>query len=157
MRLSDVVATCGGVGLSPYAPGTVGSALALPLIFIALPVALELQLIVLLTLFATGVWASDQRGQQLQQEDASSIVVDEFVGQWLTALIAMALLPTLQDSGLFLLVVFVCFRIFDITKPWPISWCDQSVKGGLGVMLDDVVAAVPAGLLTALIVMFTAS
>ena len=157
MRLSDVVATCGGVGLSPYAPGSVGSALALPLILVALPVRLEFQLLILLALFAIGVWASEQRGQQLQQDDASSIVVDEFVGQWLTALIAMALLPTLQDSGLFLLVVFVCFRIFDITKPWPISWCDQSVKGGLGVMLDDVVAAVPAGLLTALIVMFTAS
>ncbi|MCH1553897.1 MAG: phosphatidylglycerophosphatase A, partial [Luminiphilus sp.] len=45
----------------------------------------------------------------------------------------------------------------DIAKPWPISWCDRSVKGGLGVMLDDVVAALPAGLITALIVMFTAS
>ena len=113
MRLSDVIATCGGVGLSPYAPGTVGSALALPLIFVALPVALELQLLVLLALFAIGVWASEQRGQQLQQDDASSIVVDEFVGQWLTALIAMALLPTLQDSGLFLLAAFVCFRATD--------------------------------------------
>ena len=156
MRLSDVISTCGGVGLSPYAPGTVGSVLALPLIFVALSVGLELQLIVLLALFAIGVWASEQRGQQLQQDDASSIVVDEFVGQWLTALIAMVLLPTLQDSGLFLLVAFVCFRAFDIAKPWPISWCDRSVKGGLGVMLDDVVAAVPAGLLTALIVMFIA-
>ena len=156
MRLSDVIATCGGVGLSPHAPGTVGSVLALPLIFVALPVALEVQLIVLLALFAIGVWASEQRGQQLQQDDASSIVVDEFVGQWLTALIAMALLSTLQDSGLFLLVAFVCFRVFDIAKPWPISWCDRSVKGGLGVMLDDVVAAVPAGLLTTLIMMFIA-
>jgi phosphatidylglycerophosphatase A len=156
MRLSDVIATCGGVGLSPHAPGTVGSVLALPLILVALPVALELQLVALLALFVIGVWASEQRGQQLQQDDASSIVIDEFVGQWLTALVAMALMPTLQDSGLFLLVVFVCFRVFDIAKPWPISWCDRSVKGGLGVMLDDVVAAVPAGLLTVLIVMFTA-
>ena len=156
MRLSDVIATCGGLGLSPYAPGTVGSVLALPLILVALPVALELQLVALLALFVIGVWASEQRGQQLQQDDASSIVVDEFVGQWLTVLIALAVLPTLQESPLFLLVAFVCFRVFDIAKPWPISWCDQSVKGGLGVMLDDVVAAVPAGLLTVLIVMFTA-
>jgi len=157
MRLSDVIATCGGLGLSPYAPGTVGSALALPLILIALPVGLELQLVALLALFAIGVWASERRGQQLQQDDASSIVIDEFIGQWLTALVAMALLPTLQDSPLFLLVAFLCFRIFDIAKPWPISWCDRSVKGGFGVMLDDAVAAVPAGLLTALIMMFTAS
>lgn len=157
MRLSDVIATCGGVGLSPYAPGTVGSVLALPLIFVAVPVALELQLIVLLALFAIGVWASQQRGQQLQQDDASSIVIDEFVGQWLTAVVAMALLPTLPDSLLFLLVAFVCFRVFDIAKPWPISWCDRSVKGGFGVMLDDALAAVPAGLITALIMMFTAS
>ncbi len=157
MRFSDVIATCGGLGLSPYAPGTVGSALALPLILVALPVGLELQLVALLALFAIGVWASEQRGQQLQQDDASSIVIDEFVGQWLTALVAMALLPTLQGSPLFLLVAFVCFRVFDIAKPWPISWCDRSVKGGFGVMLDDLVAAVPAGLLTALIMMFTAS
>lgn len=157
MRFSDVIATCGGLGLSPYAPGTVGSALALPLILVALPVGLELQLVALLALLAIGVWASEQRGQQLQQDDASSIVIDEFVGQWLTALVAMALLPTLQGSPLFLLVAFVCFRVFDIAKPWPISWCDRSVKGGFGVMLDDLVAAVPAGLLTALIMMFTAS
>ena len=60
MRLSDVIATCGGVGLSPHAPGTVGSALALPLIFIVLPVSLELQLVVLLALFVIGVWASER-------------------------------------------------------------------------------------------------
>ena len=157
MQLSDVIATCGGVGLSPYAPGTVGSLLALPLILTVLPAALELQLIVLLALFAIGVWASEQRGQRLQQDDASSIVIDEFVGQWLTALIALSLLPSLHGDSLFLFVAFVCFRVFDIAKPWPISWCDRSVKGGLGVMLDDVVAALPAGLITALIVMFTAS
>ena len=157
MRLSDVIATCGGVGLSPYAPGTVGSALALPLIFIVLPVSLELQLVALLALFVIGVWASERRGQQLQQDDASSIVIDEFVGQWLTAAIALTLLTTVQASSMFLLVAFVCFRLFDIAKPWPIRWCDRSVKGGLGVMLDDAVAAVPAGILTALIVGFAAS
>jgi phosphatidylglycerophosphatase A len=157
MRLSDVIATCGGVGLSPYAPGTVGSALALPLIFIVLPVSLELQLVVLLALFVIGVWASERRGQQLQQDDASSTVIDEFVGQWLTVAIALTLLTTVQASSMFLPVAFVCFRLFDIAKPWPISWCDRSVKGGLGVMLDDAVAAVPAGILTALIVGFAAS
>ena len=157
MRLSDVIATCGGVGLSPYAPGTVGSALALPLIFIVLPVSLELQLVVLLALFVIGVWASERRGQQLQQDDASSIVIDEFVGQWLTVAIALTLLTTVQASSMILPVAFVCFRLFDIAKPWPISWCDRSVKGGLGVMLDDAVAAVPAGILTALIVGFAAS
>lgn len=88
--------------------------------------------------FIIGVWASNGYIRQIGGEDPGPVVVDEVAGQWLTLVVA-PLDPLMFALG------FVLFRIADIVKPWPASWADRAVKGGLGVMLDDVLAAIYAG------------
>jgi phosphatidylglycerophosphatase A len=128
---------CGfGAGLSPVVPGTAGSLAALlpwlalrelPLPFHALAVVLA---------FAIGVWASNRVVATLRVEDPGVIVWDEFVGQW----IALTPLLVLGGSPWRIAAGFVLFRLFDIWKPWPVSWADRHLKGGFGVMFDDALA-----------------
>ncbi|HSH27772.1 MAG TPA: phosphatidylglycerophosphatase A [Wenzhouxiangella sp.] len=124
-----------GSGLSPFAPGTAGSLvampLALPLILLPLPAALGL----IAAAFVFGVWLCGRVGRRLGVHDHSGIVFDEFVGLWLV-------LVWIPAHWAWWLTAFIVFRIFDALKPWPIGWFDKRVHGGLGVMLDDVLAAV---------------
>lgn len=134
------IATGFGSGLSPLAPGTAGSAAALLPWFALRELPLLFYAAVLIVAFAIGVWASNIVIGKLRVEDPGVIVWDEFVGQWI------ALLPLLlQPHGWpWIIGGFVLFRVFDVCKPWPVSWADRSVKGGLGVMLDDVFAGLYA-------------
>lgn len=133
-----------GSGLSPKAPGTVGTAVAVPLwVLIAhLPAMIQPWLVV--GSFLLGVWLCDLTSRNLGEHDHGGIVWDEFVGYWVT----MMFIPT---SLMSLLVAFVLFRFFDIIKPWPIKWLDKRVDGGFGIMIDDVLAGVFAGVLSALL------
>src|SRR5262249_7643947 len=97
--------------------------------------------------FALGVWACGWAVQRLRLEDPGCVVWDEFVGQW----IALAPLLWLAAKPWWLGLGFILFRIFDIAKPWPVSWADRRVGGGLGVMLDDVLAGAYAALSLALL------
>ncbi|HET6633028.1 MAG TPA: phosphatidylglycerophosphatase A [Rhodanobacteraceae bacterium] len=130
-----------GSGLAPRMPGTAGSALAL-LPWLALRELPPLPyLLVLLLAFALGIWACGVAGRRIGVADHGAFVWDEFVGQWL------ALLPALAAPAWWALVGFVLFRLFDIAKPWPIRWADRRVKGGFGVMLDDVLAGLAAAII----------
>ena len=136
---------CGfGSGLSPVAPGTAGSLAALIAWFALRELPWPLYLGVIAFAFAIGTWASNVAIARLRIADPGAVVVDEFVGQWL------ALLPLLvahePKSGLWLLAGFALFRLFDVWKPWPVSWADRRVKSGFGVMLDDVVAGAYAAI-----------
>jgi phosphatidylglycerophosphatase A len=126
-----------GSGLAPKAPGTVGSAVAL-LPWLALR---ELPAWgyfgVCAAVFVLGAWAARRWIERLHSHDPGWIVIDEFVGQWL----ALAFAPR---GWLWPLAGFALFRLFDIWKPWPVSWADRRVHGGLGVMLDDALAGVLA-------------
>lgn len=139
---------CGlGSGLAPVAQGTFGS-LAAILPWLALRhLGVPLYVLVLVLAFALGVWACNVAGRALGVDDHRSLVWDEFVGQWL------ALLPLLLVSSPWWVVAvgFGLFRLFDVWKPWPIGWLDGHMKGGLGVMIDDVVAGVYAAIVLALI------
>lgn len=130
-----------GSGLSPMAPGTVGSLFALLLLWPLLQLPLLLYLLVLALGFALGCQVCAHASRRLQVADHSGIVIDEFIGLWLSALplYAVEASPWLEYA-----LVFGLFRFFDILKPWPIRWFDRHVKGGFGVMLDDAVAALPA-------------
>jgi phosphatidylglycerophosphatase A len=131
---------CGfGSGLVPKAQGTFGSLAAiLPWLWLQhLPLA-PYALVVALV-FVVGTWACEKAGRQLGVDDHRALVIDEFVGQWI------ALVPALFGPWWLVPVGFVLFRVFDVAKPWPISWLDRRLKGGLGVMVDDVVAGVFAG------------
>ncbi|WP_374536135.1 phosphatidylglycerophosphatase A family protein [Chitinimonas taiwanensis] len=127
-----------GSGLAPKAPGTFGSLAAIPF-YLLLSLWLSPMQIALLALplFLLGIWACDKTGKALGVSDHGAIVWDEIV----------AMLPLLAMAGtapLALAAAFALFRLFDISKPWPISWFDARIKGGFGVMLDDALAALPA-------------
>ena len=138
------VATFFGAGLSPVAPGTVGSLAALPLAYFLLSIPTGLAMLAIAVLFLMGVWASNAVEAALEQHDASLIVIDEVVGQCLVIVLLDVCLRGLVDTTLLLLLSFIAFRLFDIVKPWPVGWVDNEVEGGLGVMLDDAVAALLA-------------
>lgn len=127
-----------GSGLSPYVPGTCGTLMAIPFylllaqlppMFYALTVALA---------FAVGLYLCSYASRLMGVHDHGGIVWDEFVGLWIT----LFMVPL---TWLNLLLGFVLFRIFDMLKPWPISWVDRRVHGGFGIMIDDVLAGVAAG------------
>lgn len=132
-----------GSGLSPIAPGTAGSLAALVPWFALRELPLPWYALVIAFAFALGVWASNIVIAKLRVQDPGVIVWDEFVGQW----IALAPLLALPRGWPWILAGFALFRLFDIWKPWPVSWADRRVQGGLGVMLDDVLAGVYAAIL----------
>jgi phosphatidylglycerophosphatase A len=131
-------ATWFGAGLSPKAPGTVGSAASLvlwgPLVLLDVPWLARLLAVV--AVFFLGV-AAAQKVVDVRGEDPQIVVIDEVAGMGVALLFAPPAVWTL-------IVGFVLFRVFDIAKPWPVSWADQRVGGGLGVMLDDIIAGLYA-------------
>lgn len=127
-----------GVGLSPRAPGTVGSLAALiPWWLWLRHQDLALYLGVLVLAFGIGIWAANWVIARTRIEDPSVVVWDEFVGQWIALLLAPA-------GWQWVLGGFALFRLFDIWKPWPVRWADRKLHGGVGAMLDDVLAGVYA-------------
>ncbi len=130
-----------GSGLAPRAPGTAGSLLAL---VIWLPIALLPlvgQVAVVLLASLLGAWICGASARKLGVHDHGGIVWDEFAGMWLTLLL---LPPVWAGNWFWLPAGFVLFRFFDIAKPWPIRRLDRQVGGGLGIMLDDIIAALYA-------------
>ncbi|MDR3410991.1 MAG: phosphatidylglycerophosphatase A [Formivibrio sp.] len=124
-----------GSGLARKAPGTFGTLAALPL-YGLLAYLLSPGLIVALCLpaFILGVWAAQKTCHDLGAHDHGGVVIDEIVAMWLV----LAAVPV---TLLGWVVAFALFRFFDILKPWPINWLDERIPGGLGVMLDDLLAA----------------
>lgn len=140
-RVAKGLASVGGAGLAPWAPGTIGSLVALPIAWMSAHVALAWWWLGILLLGAIGVWASDRVARSGWAEDDGRIVIDELVG----TMIAVSWVDR-SDPAL-LLLGFALFRWFDIRKPPPIRQVEEHVPGGLGVMLDDVVAGLAAGML----------
>jgi len=150
-RASTVVATVFGIGYFGVAPGTVMSAIAVPLaILIGIfggggMGILGASLIALII----GILACAEHVRETGREDPSECVIDELAGQWLACSFAMltlgGLLPPNGISIPAFAVAFALFRLFDIWKPWPVGWADRNLKGGLGVMTDDMIAGLMAG------------
>jgi phosphatidylglycerophosphatase A len=129
-----------GTGLIPYAPGTWGTLAAIPLYLLLIYTSWPVYLFFVFIAFILGVWVADKVSRDLGVNDYKGIVWDEVVGYLLTMFLA--------PKGLFWIICgFILFRIFDIWKPNPIAYIDRKVRGGLGVMLDDVLAAVPSWLI----------
>lgn len=133
-----------GSGLAPKAPGTFGTLAAIPFVLLLQTLPWWGFALLVLLSFVLGVWLCEVTARNLGVHDHPGIVWDEFVGYWLTMLFAPA-------GWQWLLLGFILFRIFDIIKPWPIGWIDRRVSGGMGIMLDDVLAGIYAGLLLLLI------
>jgi len=163
---ASLFATFFCVGKVPFAPGTFGSLAAFPFFWVILQLINHFYPIdyvnpmgrilgmygvwaaILVILFIIGCWAGHIYAAESGDDDPSAVVIDEVVGQGLVLLLTTPIL-VLSPASLPLLVIvfissFILFRIFDIKKPWPVDWCDKNIKGGFGIMFDDIVAAVMA-------------
>lgn len=143
LRLSDVIATWFFSGKFPYASGTVGSFFTLPLVFILYSFGSGVIFITSIILFLVGWLATICVLKGQDNSDPGFVVIDEVVGQTLSFLFVSALFPL---CWWMLVVGFFLFRFFDIFKIWPASFFDQRVHSAFGVMMDDVVAGLYAGL-----------
>jgi phosphatidylglycerophosphatase A len=144
--LAVATGTALGAGLAPFAPGTAGTLLAVPLAYATNPGPWPLRALMWLALLAAGTWASKVLDETMGTSDNQNVVMDEVVGLGITAW-------TAGQNGMTLVAAFVLFRFFDIVKPWPVRWIDEWSKrkateggpraswyGGFGVMADDVAA-----------------
>lgn len=134
-----------GSGLAPKAPGTFGTLAAVPLFLLLQPLPLWGYALATLLVCLVGIWACGEYSRALGVHDHGSIVWDEVAGYLITMMFA-------PPGWLWVVIGFVLFRLFDIWKPWPIGWLDAKVHGGLGIMLDDMLAGVFASAVLLLLV-----
>jgi len=136
-----------GSGLAPKAPGTAGTLAAVPLYLLLTPLSAPGYLAVVLAVALAGIWICGRASAKLGTHDHPGIVWDEFAGYLVTMIPA-------SGSWISLVAGFALFRLFDIWKPWPIRVADKKVGGGFGIMLDDLLAGVPAAVGVAVLARF---
>ncbi len=124
-----------GSGLAPFAPGTFGTIAAIPVYLLMQHLQLTIYLLITAIFFVLGIYICQKSADWLGKDDPSAVVWDEIVGYLVTMIAAPA-------GWQWLIIGFVLFRFFDILKPWPISWFDKNLHGGMGIMVDDVIAGV---------------
>ena len=134
-----------GSGLAPVAPGTFGTLAAIPLLFI-MPNNPWLYGAITVVMFVAGIYLCDSCANYMKTHDHPAIVWDEWVG----LLVTMFLVPL---SIVTVIVGFALFRFFDILKPWPIGLADKKVSGGMGIMIDDVLAGIMAAIVMHLLML----
>jgi phosphatidylglycerophosphatase A len=149
------VATVGGAGYAPVAPGTFGSAAGVVVYLLLADLDAFLFGVTLLGLAFLGIWASDEAERIFGQKDDGRIVIDEVVGQLLTlAPLVVLAPPSILRSPAWLLAGFLLFRLLDIWKPAPVAWAERSFAGGAGVMMDDVFAGILGCLILSIAVLW---
>lgn len=136
-KIIKFLATGFGSGLAPFAPGTIGTLVGIPVCLLCLPLIWPARFLCVIVLSALAIFISGRAEMIYQKKDDQRIVIDEIAG------FQVAMLP-LAITGLHLLVAFVLFRIFDIWKPFPVNKL-QDLPGGWGVVMDDVGAGIYAG------------
>ena len=129
------LSTFGGLGNLPFAPGTWGSLVSIPIGWFVIELFGNTSLLLVsFGVFAIGVWASSQYTKHRKNADPSSCVIDEVAGQ-------LTVLSFFANDLVIMLFAFLTFRFFDIIKIWPTSWVDKNIHGGFGIMIDDIIAA----------------
>ena len=134
------IATGFGVGYSPVAPGTLGTLVAIPIYYFLSDIPSPLYEITLIGFFFLSVWISENAETSFGKKDDQRIVIDEIIGFLITMLWVPKTVP-------FIIIGFFLFRFFDILKPFPIRRLEKGLKGGYGVVLDDVAAGVYANII----------
>jgi len=127
-----------GAGYSPFAPGTVGTLVAIPIVLLLSPIRSPVYELTIVTLFFLSSWIADKAQNHWQKKDDQRIVIDEMMGYVLTLL-------WIPKTLLFISIGFLLFRFFDIVKPFPCRRLEK-VRGGFGVVLDDVFAGICANI-----------
>jgi phosphatidylglycerophosphatase A len=133
VRLIMFIATGAYTGYLPKAPGTWGTLLALPLNLLLLLLPGQGYAIALAVILVLAVYTAGAAEKILDRKDPGAIVIDEIIGMLITLIGAPA-------NPVVWLMAFLLFRLFDITKPWPVSWADRHLNGGLGIVMDDLLA-----------------
>ena len=133
-----------GSGLARTLPGTLGTAVSIPICLLMKQMPHLWYMAAVIASFIVGIWLCDRTTKALGVHDHKSIVWDEFVGFFITMIF-------LDVTIMSVVVAFFLFRLFDIFKPWPISWLDKNVHDGTGIMIDDLVAGLFAGVSAKLI------
>ena len=154
MNLNRLFITFFGTGLAPKAPGTVGSFAAL-IVGVSLLEIIPMSTLFMLTLVLSiiAVFEINKYEKETGSHDDKSIVIDEVSGMWITLMFALSSASSMTYAyaqEIAIVLAFTFFRLFDIWKPSLIGVIDQKVKGGLGVMGDDVLAGIAGGMLTVL-------
>jgi phosphatidylglycerophosphatase A len=139
-HLIEFLATGGWIGHAPVAPGTFGSLAALPLCWMLSCLSFGSEIVVMGILIGASIWISHAAEKMDSQDDPKHVVVDEICGM-AVALSGLPFIPVIVIGA------FALFRMFDIVKPFPIRWVDRKVPGGLGIMLDDILAGMLANML----------
>ena len=157
MTLQKLFLTFGGAGLSPKAPGTVGTLASLP-VGVAVLYIFGMETLFLLTLAITiiGIFEINKYEKLTGLHDQQEIVIDEAAGMWFALIIAISTAVTMTypyAEVLAIVLSFAAFRLFNIWKPSTIGWIGREIKGGLGVMMDDVLAGIAGGFLTVILLM----
>jgi phosphatidylglycerophosphatase A len=124
-----------GTGALPYAPGTFGTIIAIPFFLVLRSFSIELYIGILLILIIASMWLCEKVSKDIGVADHQGMCVDEIIGYLVTMTFAPATFK-------WILIGFLLFRLFDIWKPWPIRQVDQRFHGGVGVILDDVLAGI---------------
>ena len=135
------IATLGGIGKIPIAPGTWGSIFAF-LVFIYISHYVDMLIVVILSI-PFSIWICEKASLNLIEKDHKSIVIDELVGIWI-ALVPALYLSTQTSRTSYAVLALIFFRLFDILKPFPVSYFDKNFKNGLGIVLDDLIAGIMA-------------
>ena len=135
------IATLGGIGKIPIAPGTWGSVFAF-LVFIYISHYVDMLIVVILSI-PFSIWICEKASINLIEKDHKSIVIDELVGIWI-ALVPALYLSTQTSRTSYAVLALIFFRLFDIIKPYPVSYFDKNFKNGLGIVLDDLIAGIMA-------------
>lgn len=140
-----LIATLGGIGKIPIAPGTFGS-IASWLIFIYISHFIDSTLMFILTVlfFILSIWVCEKISKDLAVKDDKSIVIDEFVGIWIAMLPVFFIANSQYERTIYALAALIFFRLFDILKPFPVSYFDERYKNGFGIVMDDVIAGLIA-------------
>ncbi len=157
MNLNRLFITFFGSGFAPKAPGTAGSLAAL-IVGVAILQVVPMQTLFMLTLAITiiGIFEINKYEKETNSHDDKSIVIDEVAGMWIALMFAIATAEKMSYAYAYEIAIvgsFAAFRLFDIWKPSTIGTIDRKVKGGLGVMGDDILAGIAGGLLTVVLLL----
>ena len=136
------LATLGGIGKIQFAPGTFGSIFSW-LIFIFLSHFVNMFYVTLIGIFLS-IWICEMASKNLIHKDHRSIVIDELIGIWIALLPALYLADTQKERIIYAVAALLFFRLFDILKPFPVSYFDENFKNGTGIVIDDLIAGVMA-------------
>ena len=148
----DFIASLGGIGLIPIAPGTFGSIFAW-LVFVIMSHFVDMLICTICIVFIA-IWVCEKASANLIQKDHKSIVIDELAGMWVALVPVIYFASDQLERIIYASLALVFFRVFDILKPFPISYFDKKYKNGFGIVLDDIIAGIFSGILSVLIVVF---